>query len=109
MINARKKGNAFELAVIAELKTIYGDDIHSTRNTNRKLDGEKVDIQGAELPWNIQCKATENLPQVHKIFDEINRDKPPVIWWKKNHKRQVVILEAETFLELLLAIVDKKE
>jgi len=108
MINARNKGNSFELAVIKELKSVYGENIHSTRSMNRALDAEKVDICG-DVPFNIQCKATENLPQVHKIFDEINRDKPPLIWWKKNHKPQIVILEAETFLELILAIVDKKE
>lgn len=107
MVNARKKGNSFELAVIKKLKEVLKtDNIHSTRNTNRKLDGEKVDITG-DVDYHIQCKATENIPQVHKIFDEINRDKPPVIWWKKNNKRQVVILEAETFIKMLLTIQDK--
>ena len=106
MINARKKGNSFELAVINELKTIYGDNIQSSRLMSREMDNQKVDIVG-DVPFNIQCKATENIPQVHKIFDEINRDKPPVIWWKKNYKRQVVILEAETFLELLLQLNNK--
>ena len=106
MINARKKGNSFELQVIKKLKKFYGDNIHSTRNVNRMLDGQKVDICG-DVPYNFQVKATENIPNVHKIFDEINREKPPIIWWKKNNKRQIVIMEEETFLKILLILTQK--
>ena len=109
MINARNKGHSYELSVIKELKSLFKTDkIYSTRSQNRMLDAEKVDICG-EVPFNIQCKATETIPQVHKIFDDINRDKPPMIFWKKNNKRQIVIMEAETFLEIMLDIVDKKD
>ena len=103
MINSRKKGNSFELQVINELKSIYGENVHSTRSMNRVLDSQKVDICG-DVPYNIQCKATETVPQVHKIFAEMNQDKPCLIWWKRNHKPQIVIMEAETFLQILLTL-----
>jgi len=107
MINSKKKGTAYELAVIKELRSIYGDNVHSSRLMSRDMDNQLVDIVG-DVPFNIQCKRTENLPQVHKIFDSINREKPPVIFWKKNHKPQIVIMEAETFLELILDKVCEK-
>ena len=107
MINSKNKGVKFELQVIKKLKEVLKtDNIKSTRSQNRQLDSEKVDICG-DVPFNFQCKATESLPQVHKIFDEINRDKPPIIIWKKNNKRQIVIMEADTFYKLIIDFINK--
>lgn len=92
MVNSRKKGHQFELKIRSELKEMGYPDLETTRNSNRKLDGEGVDLQ---LPHtNLQLKATEQIPAVHKILDSMPDDKRTnCLVWKRNRKDILVILK----------------
>jgi len=108
-INSRNKGIHYEQALVREFKTLFKTDkIYSSRAESKRMDDAGVDIVG-EIPIHVQAKAMETTPPAHKILANMPTDKPRVIFWKKNYKPQIVIMEAETFLEIMLDIVDKKD
>lgn len=107
MINSKNKGTAYELKLIKELKELLKtDNIMSTRLGSRYLDNHQVDIMG-DVPVHIQAKALEVHPKSHDILKGMPTDKPRCIFWKKNHKKELVIMEKEEFYKLLLTMTKK--
>lgn len=105
-INARKKGHAYELWVINKMKSIgLWPKAVSSRDESRSRDNAKVDICYTD-PFNIQCKAVENLGSAHKILDSMPQDEPHynVVFHKKNRKGTVVSMNLDDFLEILMML-----
>jgi hypothetical protein len=107
---SKKKGSAYELEVIHKLREIGYKGCVSSRSQNKALDADKVDIydMDGELPVNIQCKFTQNLPNYFDIKDACSdKDKPFCLCWKKAGKNgeqtigQVAIIPIDYFYYLL--------
>ncbi len=99
MINGNTKGKNYERKICQELRDM-GYKAERSSYTNKYLDDiGKVDIE-TDFPWNIQCKRTESVPGIHKILDEMDTSKPRCIFWKKNRKQEIVIMDKETFFKL---------
>jgi hypothetical protein len=106
-INARKKGNSYELQIVNELKEL-GYDVGSSRNESRKMDALKVDIVG-DIPFHIQCKAVEKGVTYHQTLKDMPMDKVPVIFHKRNNKGTVVVMKQEDFYIMLKKFYVKKD
>lgn len=101
MINARAKGNTYELQIIKRLKNL-GYEAVSSRSINKMLDNQGVDIVD-NTKFYIQCKAQERLkPSPHDILARMPTDKIPVLYHKKNNQGTIVSLKLEDFERLLL-------
>ena len=101
MINARAKGNTYELQIIKRLKNL-GYEAVSSRYINKILDNQGVDIVD-NTKFYIQCKAQERLkPSPHDILARMPTDKIPVLYHKKNNQGTIVSLKLEDFERLLL-------
>jgi len=101
-INVRQKGLDYERKLVIELKELFGDDrIGTSRNLNRYKDSLKIDI--VNIPMiNAQCKATESTPSYHSLLKEMPQDTNyNVIFHKRNHKGEVVVLSKEDFYEII--------
>lgn len=106
-------GNRYELKIVKELKELTGDnDLSTARAESKSLDDAKIDIfdPNDSIPFYIQCKATQNVPQIKKINDAVGKtNKPLAIFWNCREKRETniisvgeyVILPKETLYDLL--------
>lgn len=106
----RTKGNNFELEVIKHLKEIGYDGCVSARSESKRKDNDGIDIvdTNKELPINIQCKYTTNLPNYFNYRDKCSdKDKPFAIIWKKSTNDGtkspgiVVITDVDVFYDYL--------
>lgn len=114
-------GNRYELKIVKELKELTGDqELATARAESKTLDDAKVDIfdPNNSVPFYIQCKATQNVPQIKKINDEVGKtDKPLAIFWNAREKRDVnivstgeyVILPKEALYNLLRIYIENNK
>jgi len=107
MINSRKKGIVYEQKLVREFKELLStENIYSSRAESKRMDDLGVDIVG-EIPIHVQAKAVETCPQLHEILKNMPKDKPRTIFWKRNNKTELVIMEKQEFYDLLLTITKK--
>lgn len=100
-INARKKGNTFELQIVNFLK-VYGYHAVSARSESKNLDDKGVDIVD-NTRFYFQCKAVEKMKKsYHDILKDMPKEKIPVVVHKRNNKGVVVAMKLEDFADLLL-------
>lgn len=100
-INSKQKGNAYERKIVNELKSLGFKQASTSRYTNKRLDDQKVDIDGIPL-LNVQCKATERVGNMHTILKEMPRDgKCNVVFHKRNRQGSVVTMTKEDFYALI--------
>lgn len=109
----RQRGHSYELKIIKELKEITkNENLCSSRSESKKLDDYKIDICDRDkvLPFYCQIKATQSIPQVKKINEEVGlKDLPLVIFWNAQEARdkkqisvgEYCILPKKLFYELL--------
>jgi len=97
-------GNRYELKIVKELKELTGDqELATSRAESKSLDNAKVDIYDYNntLPFYIQCKATQNVPQIKNINAEVGKtDKPLAIFWNCREKRDVNIISVGEYVIL---------
>ena len=96
-INVKEKGNKFEL-MTCKLLRFFGWTAETSRYVNTKLDDQGVDIV-TDCPLYIQCKATEKAPQFHNVLERMPTEHPRAIFWKKNRKKVLIIMELDEFME----------
>lgn len=83
---SKNKGSAFETEVINHLKEIGFTGCVRAAGESKKADNNKIDIvdTNRQLPVNIQCKNTQNLPNYFTIRDACSdKSKPFCMAWKK--------------------------
>ena len=107
---SKRKGNSFELEVVHKLKEIGYEGCVSSRSQDKRADANKIDVvdMNGELPVNIQCKYTQNLPNYFDIRDACtDKDKPYCLIWKKAGKNgeqsrgTVAVIPIEYFYQLI--------
>ena len=88
---SRERGLSYERKIIKELKEITKDsELDSSRNASHAYDNMKIDVFDAKktLPFYCQIKATQSIPQVKKINEEVGlKDLPLVIFWNAQEAR----------------------
>lgn len=100
-INTREKGAKFELAIRDEFRKLGWDKAVSSRSESKNKDDQGVDLCFTD-PFNVQCKAVENLGPVHKVLAAMPKDSNyNLVFHKKNRQGVVVSMTMEDFLELI--------
>jgi hypothetical protein len=98
------------LEVVNKLKEIGFTGCCRAAGESKKADNNKIDIVDTkhQLPVNIQCKNTQNLPSYFAIRDACSdKDKPFCMAWKKaaeggtNSPGTVFIIPDYFFYQLL--------
>lgn len=115
---AKRKGNNYELKLIKEHNELFDTDtLVSSRSESKRTDDAGVDVVDPNnlVPYYIQAKCTQNQPNVDLIKDCKLKDKPLVVFFNKQIKKEkkcvsggeFVIMEKEFFYELLKQLKDK--
>ena len=101
-INARRKGIAYEIKLVNELKELFGnDEIGSSRNLSKHMDGLKCDIINIPM-FNLQAKATEATPAYHKLLKQMpDNENYNLIFHKRNNQGEVVVMSKADFYEII--------
>ena len=104
---ARQKGHNYERQLAKEFREM-GFDAKTSRYASREKDDQKVDLIGTD-PFSIQAKAWKSAPSYHKVLDEMPKDTNyNLIFHKRPHQGEVVVMRKEDFYELLLAMKNEK-
>jgi hypothetical protein len=106
----KQAGNKLELDVVKKLKEL-GYDAHTARYANRLLDDSGTDIV-TDAPHFIQCKASVNQPNHHKLLTETSCD---VVYYRRMEKKgkrffssgEYVTMEADKFWNIVKQLKDK--
>lgn len=100
MINARKKGHAFELAVAERFRSAGFSDCVTSRSESKRMDDLGVDLMYTD-PYLVQCKAVERLGAVHDILGRMPTDGIRLVFHKRNRKGVTVTMTEEDFWRLV--------
>ena len=115
----RSRGQGYERRLVNELKEITrNENLCTSRSESKNLDNAKIDIADPDhvLCFYVQAKATQAVPAIKKINDEVGlKDKPLVIFWnaqearetKQISKGEYCILPKSFFYELIRPLYDK--
>jgi len=111
-VNSRQVGHTYELELVKRYKELTGDEsISTSRYSSRKLDDAGVDIDGTQR-WglNIQAKRYANTPpNLHRTLDKMPQgDIVNVVYWKKPHSGELVIMKASDFESMFVALNNLK-
>jgi hypothetical protein len=98
-INSRKKGTAYELAVIRRFREKGWGTCVSSRSESKRKDDAGIDICYTD-PFQVQCKAVEKLPPPHDTLAKMPKGKN-VIFHKRNNKGTLVYMSEDLFWELV--------
>lgn len=107
---SKNKGKDFEYEVIRNLKDVGYTGCVRSAGESKAADNNKLDIIDTldELPVNIQCKHTQNLPNYFTIRDACtDTTKPFCLLWKKTagestiSKGTVAVIPVELFYKLI--------
>lgn len=89
--------------ILESWSDLEGDDV---RSTSMGAGGEDVQLSPAarrHFPYSVECKSVEKL-NVWGAYEQAaaNAGKhEPLLVMKKNHKKPLVVLDAEAFMELV--------
>ena len=111
-VNSRSVGNQYERDLVSRYRELTGDpEIHTSRLMSKALDDAGVDIWGTDKYglW-IQAKRYANTPpKLHDVLDKMpDDDCINVVYWKKPHHGEVVIMKAEDFESMFVALNNLK-
>lgn len=107
-INARNKGNSYELKVIRELNSMYWPGAVSSRSESKRKDDAGIDICYTD-PYNIQCKAVERLGNIHQVLNSMPKDENiNLVFHKRNRQGEVVSMTKEDFYKIIKQIHEKQ-
>lgn len=107
---SKNKGAGFEADVVNALKEIGYEGCCRAAGESKKVDNNKIDIidTNGELPVNIQCKHTANLPNYFNIKDACtDKSKPFCLLWKKSpepggiSRGSVAVIPLDYFYQLI--------
>jgi len=103
-IKAKAKGNAYELQIRDFFKELGWTNAVSSRAESKSMDDKGVDLCFT-VPFNVQCKAVENLGSPHKILARMPKDTNyNLVFHKKNRQGTVVSMTMEDFKELVIML-----
>lgn len=79
---SKNKGSAFESEIVNKLRELGFEDACRAAGESKKLDNNKVDVAG-NIPFAIQAKHTQNLPNYFTIRESSTDPRPLALLWKK--------------------------
>ena len=99
-MNARNKGNNYEVKLCNELKEFF-PDVVTSRSESKRLDDHGVDFCYTGI-FNIQAKAVEKLRGGHhEILDRMPKEGVNVVFHKRNNKGTTVTMTKQEFYNIL--------
>jgi hypothetical protein len=102
-MNAKRKGNHFEVWCAAKLRDMFPNCYTSRFVGALWSDRSAIDLQNTP-GFHFQCKATEKSPPYHDILDYMpSGENMNVILHKRNNKGVVAVMGLDDFLELVKA------
>ncbi len=105
-MNARTKGHAYEREVVRCFKSLGFSNAVSSRSESKNRDDLKVDLCYTS-PFNIQCKATETAPNMHKLLDSMPQEgRLNVVYHKRNRQGSTVTMSQDDFEEMVKMLID---
>ena len=109
---SRNKGAGLETEIVNKLKEIGYEDVCRAAAESKKLDNNKVDIAG-NVPFAIQSKCTQNLPNYFTIREASTDPRPLALIWKKVadingiSPGTLVVMPVEHFYNYLKLLLNK--
>lgn len=106
-VNSRNVGNTYERTLVTRYKELTGDEsIATARLMSKALDDAGVDIWGTEkYGIQIQAKRYTNTPPLFDTLEKMPKNECiNVVYWKKPHKGELVIMTAEHFESIFVAL-----
>lgn len=104
--SAKAKGRRLQQWVIDRLVEHLDIDPEDIENRSMGAGGEDVIMAKAArqlFPWSLECKNVEKL-NVWTAYEQASRNSPakyePIVVMKKNNKKPLVVVDAETFIKL---------
>jgi hypothetical protein len=99
--SARQKGHSFELQIRDFFKELGYEKCVSSRSESKNKDDQGVDLCYTG-PFNVQCKAVENLGSMHRVLSEMPQDSNyNIVFHKRNRQGTVVAMTIEDFKEII--------
>lgn len=106
--SARQKGHSFELQIRDFFKELGYDKCVSSRSESKNKDDQGIDLCYTG-PFNVQCKAVENLGSMHRVLGDMPQDENyNVVFHKRNRQGTIVAMTAEDFKELIQMLITNK-
>lgn len=106
-LNSRSKGNAYEIRIASEMRTLGFDNCITSRAESKSMDDKGVDLMYTG-PFYFQLKCTEKYPNFHDLlFNKMpSVFHIPVVMNKKNRKGEIVCMKKEDFYVLINMLLD---
>jgi hypothetical protein len=99
--SARQKGHSFELQIRDFFRELGYEKCVSSRSESKNKDDQGIDLCFTD-PFNVQCKAVENLGSMHKVLDEMPKGHNyNVVFHKKNRQGTIVAMTLDDFKEIM--------
>lgn len=99
--SARQKGHNYELQIRDFFKDLGWDKCVSSRSESKNKDDQGIDLCYTE-PFNVQCKAVENLGSIHKVLSLMPQDTNyNLVFHKRNRQGTIVAMTVEDFQSIL--------
>lgn len=104
-INARAKGNSYELQIRDFFRELGWEKVVSSRAESKSKDDQGVDLCFTD-PFNIQCKAVEKLGSLHDVLARMPAGPNyNIVFHKRNRKGTIVAMTVEDFKEILSILI----
>ena len=116
----RRRGHAYEVKIVKELKELTGDDsLCTSRSESKRTDDLGIDIVDFNntLPFYCQMKATQAMPKIKQLDDDVKdktraanrQEKPLVVFWAAQEMKaskqfiagEYCLMPKELFLSIL--------
>ena len=106
MPHSKNKGSSYERKLAKEFREFGFEDCKTSRFESKMLDDAGVDLTNTGI-FNVQAKAVERLsPSYHEILKSMPTDNNyNVIFHKRNHKGEVVVMTKEDFYDILQMLI----
>ena len=108
MVNRRQVGHDYERSIRLELIDLGWSDCQTSRYASKMTDDANVDFVNTK-PFNIQAKRWKSAPSYHDVLNSMPQDENyNVIFHKRPSKGEVVVMDKETFYELIKMLKNEK-
>lgn len=104
MINGKKKGSAYEVAIRNLFRSLGWASCETARYESKKTDDMKVDLCHTD-PFNIQTKAIENSINYERVLGMMPQGINYNVVFHKCRRKEYVIMEQKDFVELLQMMI----
>lgn len=105
---SRQKGKRGERECAAELAALLG--VEARRGVQYQGGPESPDVVLEGVPIHVECKRVERF-DLYAAVDQANEecgDKVPMVWYRRNQRDSVVIVQTSRLVDMARAIVEAR-